>query len=153
VIQTEQCVLINAAIGVVWRYAEDMSNWAAIMPGYREYAIIDGNESRWTLKVGVGGLVRTVHVLVLVDRWDGPERVDFSYRLEGDPVQGGGSYTAVPKGPDETEVIVAVRVEGTGPMAPMWEAMGGPLLPKFAASFARQLKAGIEQAAATTAGP
>lgn len=46
-----------------------------------------------------------------------------------------------------------MRVEGTGPMAPMWEAMGGPLLPKFAAAFARQLKAGIEQAAATAVGP
>ena len=48
---------------------------------------------RWTLKVGVGGLVRTVKVQVHVDQWDGPERVLFSYKLEGDPVQGGGSYT------------------------------------------------------------
>ena len=70
----------------------------------------------------------------------------FTYKLEGDPVKGGGRYTAVRKGAHETEVALQVRVEGTGPMAPMWEAMGGPLLPKFARSFAAQLKTEIEKA-------
>ena len=32
-------------------------------------------------------------------------------------------------------------------MAPMWEAMGRPLLPQLAKAFAAQLKAAIEQAA------
>jgi hypothetical protein len=36
-------------------------------------------------------------------------------------------------------------VNGEGPMAPMWEAMGKPLLPKFALAFAEQFKAEIEQ--------
>ena len=35
---------------------------------------------------------------------------------------------------------------GSGPMAPMWEAMGGPVLPKFAMAFAEQLKSRIEEA-------
>jgi hypothetical protein len=30
-------------------------------------------------------------------------------------------------------------------MAPMWEAMGGAVLPRFARSFAEQLKARIEE--------
>jgi carbon monoxide dehydrogenase subunit G len=44
----------------------------------------------------------------------------------------------------QTDVALHVEVNGTGPMAPMWEAMGGPVLPKFAAGFARQLKERIE---------
>ena len=118
-----------------------------MMPGYRECTIIDANDSRWTLKVGVGGLVRTVKVRVHVEEWNEPERVSFSYKLEGDPVQGGGSYAASRMGVQQTEIALRVRVEGSGPMAPMWEAMSRPLLPQLAKSFAEKLKTEIETAA------
>jgi carbon monoxide dehydrogenase subunit G len=145
-IETEQTVTIDRPIGEVWDHVSDIHRWASLMPGLQDCDVADENDSRWTLKVGAGGLVRTVRVLVRVDRWAGPEEVDFSYRLEGDPVQGGGTYRASAKGAGETEVALAVRVEGSGPMAPMWEAMGRPLLPQFAKAFAGQLKAQIEAA-------
>ena len=72
--------------------------------------------------------------------------MSFSYQLDGDPVRGVGSYAASPKGDHETEVALSVRVEGSGPMAPMWEAMSRPLLPQLAKSFAAKLKAEIEAA-------
>jgi carbon monoxide dehydrogenase subunit G len=146
-IETEQTILIEAAIGRVWEFAHDIEKWASLMPGMRECEVLDSDNSRWTLKVGVGGLVRTVKVLVHVDEWDGPERVRFHYKLEGDPVQGGGTYAASSKGTAQTEVVLRVRVEGSGPMAPMWEAMGRPVLPQLAKSFAGQLKSEIEKAA------
>jgi carbon monoxide dehydrogenase subunit G len=152
-IETEQTVVVAADIGRVWDYAEDMQRWASIMPGYRECTIIDADDSRWTLKIGVGGLVRTVNVLVHVGQWAGPEMVDFTYKLEGDPVQGSGTYRALRLGAGQTEVTLKVRVEGTGPLAPMWEAMGGPLLPQFARSFAEQLKAEIEKATGDAPAP
>lgn len=142
-IETEQSVAIKAPIDQVWAYARDVERWAEIMPGYQECAIADEDNSRWVLKVGVGGLVRTVKVQVHVDRWAGPEAVDFSYKLEGDPVSGSGAYRAAANGAG-TDVTLHVRVEGGGPMAPMWEAMGGPMLPKFARLFAEQLRDRIE---------
>lgn len=143
-IQTEQTVTIDANIDRVWSYASDIQKWAAIMPGYRECEIIDADHSRWTLKVGVGGLVRTVKVAVHVTRWAGPEAVDFTFELEGDPVKGGGNYRATRKSATQTDLTLTVQVIGSGAMAPMWEAMGGPLLPKFAKGFAEQLKEAIE---------
>jgi carbon monoxide dehydrogenase subunit G len=143
-IETEQSVFIAAPIDQVWVYARDVARWASIMPGYQHCELIDADNSRWVLKVGVGGLVRTVKVAVHVDRWAGPEKVDFTFKLEGDPVSGSGAYRAEAKGANATDVTLHVRVNGGGPMAPMWEAMGGPLLPKFAAGFAEQLKAKIE---------
>jgi hypothetical protein len=74
--------------------------------------------------------------------------VNFSYSLEGDPVQGSGSYTALQKSAEETEVALRVSVAGSGPIAPMWEAMSRPLLPQLAKSFAEKLKVEIEGAAA-----
>jgi len=143
-IETEQTVTIRESIDNVWDFARDIRGWAELMPGMQECEVIDDDNSRWTLKVGVGGLVRTVRVKVQVDQWDGPQRVYFTYKLEGDPVQGGGSYYATSTGPRETHVQLNVRVEGSGPMAPMWEAMGGPVLPRFARGFAEELKARIE---------
>lgn len=150
-IETEQTVVIDAAIAEVWDYVADIQRWAALMPGMRECEVIDANDSKWTLKVGVGGLVRTVKVNVHVDQWDGPGRVLFSYKLDGDPVEGGGTYTAKPLGAGQTEVALQVRVVGGGPMAPMWEAMGKPLLPQLAKGFAGQLKAEIEKTGAPAA--
>ena len=143
-IETEQSVVIAAPIDQVWVYAKDVERWASIMPGYQQCEIIDDDNSRWVLKVGVGGLVRTVKVSVHVDRWAGPDAVDFSFKLEGDPVSGKGTYRASAEDAHATQITLGVQVNGGGPMAPMWEAMGGPMLPKFALAFAEQLKGKIE---------
>ncbi|MFT3965428.1 MAG: SRPBCC family protein [Sphingobium sp.] len=143
-IETEQGVTIAAPIDALWEYVRDIEAWANLMPGLQDCAVIDGDNSLWTLKVGAGGLVRTVKVRVHVEQWAGPDRAVFTYRLEGDPVEGGGSYAATATGPHETAVMLHVRVAGSGPMAPMWEALGKPLLPQFAKAFAGQLKERVE---------
>lgn len=145
-IETEQTVTVNCGIDATWDYARNFERWASIMPGYQTCEIEDEDNSRWILKVGVGAMVRTVKVRVHVSEWAGPERVDFTFKLEGDPVLGSGSYLAVKNGDGQTDMTLRVQVSGSGPMAPMWEAMGGPVLPKFAKSFAEQLKARIEEA-------
>jgi carbon monoxide dehydrogenase subunit G len=144
-IEATRSIDIEAPIGAVWDYIKDISRWAILFPGCRECVVIDANNSRWVLKVGAGGLVRTVHVLVCVDSWAGPGRVDFSFQLEGDPVTGSGSYLAEERGPALTVIALAVRVQGSGAMAPMWEAVSKPLLPILAKSFAAKLKAEIEK--------
>jgi carbon monoxide dehydrogenase subunit G len=147
-IEADTSIVVAADIDSVWNYVKDIHSWANLMPGMQECAVLDTDNSRWTLKVGVGGLVRTVKVLVHVDEWQEPTRVNFSYTLEGDPVEGGGAYSATPVSDTETEVTLHVRVAGSGPMAPMWEAMSRPLLPQLAKSFAKQLKAEIEKTTA-----
>lgn len=158
-IETEQSVTVAAGIDDVWDFVRDMQRWASIMPGYREFAVIDDDNSLWTLKVGVGGLVRTVKVKVHVEAWNGPGEVRFTFALQGDPVTGQGLYLATPAAPGQTGIVLQVQVVGGGPMAPMWEAMGRPLLPTLAKGFAEQLKLQIEavhapaQAAAETGSP
>ena len=148
-IETTQTVPVGAPLAAAWDYVRNIRSWADLMPGLQSCELLTDDDSRWVLKVGVGALVRTVKVEVHVDQWDGPERAFFSFKLKGDPVVGRGSYQAVATTASTTEMTLALQVEGTGPMAPMWEAMGGPLLPKFALAFARQLAEGIEQASST----
>lgn len=152
-IEAQHAVLIETPIATVWDYVRDIRRWANLFPGCRECVVLNDNDSRWIIKVGAGGLVRTVNVLVHVEQWDGPERVNFTYKLEGEPVEGSGSYIAVQKSARQTEIALKVRVVGSGPMAPMWEAVSRPLLPQLAKSFAGQLKTEIEQAAGVVAEP
>lgn len=144
-IETKQTVTVLCGIEDTWAYARKFDRWASIMPGYQSCETVDEDNSLWILKVGVGAMVRTVKVRVHVDEWAGPERVNFSFKLEGDPVVGRGTYIATPRGDGQTELALSVEVEGGGPMAPMWEAMGRPVLPKLAKGFAEQLKARIEE--------
>ena len=145
-IAADHTLPVRAAIDDVWSYVSDIQLWAALFPGCRECIVVDDDNSRWLIKVGVGGLVKTVAVLVHVDRWHGPGLVEFSFQLESEPVAGSGSYSAGALAPGETQVTLQVEVAGSGHMAPMWEAMCRPLLPQLAKSFANSLKAEIEQA-------
>jgi len=144
-IEAEKSIVIGASIDGVWDYVQDIRRWANLFPGCRDCIVVDEHQSRWVIKVGAGGLVRTVNVLVDVQQWDGPERVNFSYRLETEPVVGSGSYVASSIGARATQIALKVRVEGSGPMAPMWEAVSRPLLPQLAGSFAGKLKDEIEK--------
>jgi len=145
VIDASHTTAINAPIDTVWDYVKHIEKWATLFPGCRECELIDRDDSRWTLKVGAGGMVKTVTVLVHIDNWAGPEAVDFSFRLANEPVTGSGSFRATPLGANATEICMGVQVSGSGAMAPMWEAMSKPLLPQLAKTFASQLKAEIEQ--------
>jgi len=143
-IEAEHALVIDTAINNVWGYVQDIRKWANLFPGCRECEVINENDSRWTIKVGAGGLVKTVIVLVHIDQWAGPERVDFSYKLESEPVVGSGSYIAAKQGAGSTQVTLKLQVQGSGPMAPMWEAVGRPLLPQMAKMFSGKLKSEIE---------
>ena len=146
-IETEQRISIGCGIETVWEYVEDIRNWASLMPGSQSCAVLNRDDSRWTLKVGAGGLVKTVIVAVHVEQWNAPAGVIFSYALQGEPVVGRGSYSAARTSAHETEVTLKLRVEGSGPMSRLWEAMSTPLLPQLAKSFAERLKLEIEDAA------
>lgn len=147
-IETEYAVTIDVSIERVWDYVQDIRQWALLFPGCKECEVIDEHHSRWLIKVGAGGLVKTVNVLVNVEQWNGPGQVIFSYKLESEPVQGSGSYQAVAQGDAATEIKLQVRVEGSGSMAKMWEAMSKPLLPQMAKTFSTRLKEEIEAACA-----
>jgi carbon monoxide dehydrogenase subunit G len=144
-IEHELSIGIEAPTDQVWAYVSKMANWAANMPGYREFEMIDEANSRWTLKVGVAGLVRTVNVLVRIDLWDGPGHVAFTYRLDNDPVDGAGTYRAQVRPDGGTDIVLAFTINGQGPMAPAWEALAKPILPKLARGFAEKLKCSIEE--------
>lgn len=148
-IEASHTTAINASTDTVWDYVKHIEKWAALFPGCRECEIIDSDDSRWTLKVGAGGMVKTVTVLVHIDNWAGPDAVDFSFRLASEPVTGSGSFRSRQLGANATEICMGVQVSGSGAMAPMWEAMSKPLLPQLAKTFASQLKAEIEQIPAT----
>lgn len=144
-IETTQTVVARAPINGVWDYVREIDNWANLMPGLQDCEIADEDNSRWTLKVGAGALVRTVRVAVHVEKWDGPGYAAFKFKLEGDPVAGQGTYLAKATSSGATEISLGIQVRGSGPMAPMWETMGKPLLPSFASAFAEQLRDKIEE--------
>jgi carbon monoxide dehydrogenase subunit G len=138
-------ISINASKAAVWSYVSDMANWASNFPGYRSFEVFSQTDSGWTLKVGVGALVRTVKVKVHVELWREPDRVEFIFRLDAEAVDGSGSYVATASQDGGTNIILTIRINGQGAMAPAWEAMARPVLPKLVKGFGESLKAEMEQ--------
>jgi carbon monoxide dehydrogenase subunit G len=143
-------ISIAASKAAVWSYVSDMANWASNFPGYRSFEVISQTDSGWTLKVGVGALVRTVKVKVHVELWSEPDRVEFTFRLDAEPVDGSGSYVATLRQDGGTNIVLTVRINGQGAMAPAWEAMARTVLPKLVKGFGESLKMEIEQRTAVT---
>ena len=146
-IASEYRFVIATSIDKVWGYVEDIKGWAEIFPGYQDCVLMDDDHSQWTIKVSAAGVTRTDKVQVHVEEWAGPEQVRFRFNVDDLPVDGNGSYIATAKSPNETEVVLKVCIIGSGPMAPMWEAVGTPMLPEFVKGFANKLKNEIEYTA------
>lgn len=143
-IEQRVSIVIETPCAQVWKYVSDMANWASSMPGYRSFEVLSERESLWTLKIGFGALVRTVKVRVHIELWREPHHVAFTYKLDGDPVDGDGCYSASVGENGNTSVELAIRINGQGRMAPAWEAMSRPVLPKMIKGFADRLKTKIE---------
>lgn len=143
-IEHEQGIAVRSSIQDVWDYVSDMRRWASSVPGCKNCEVIDEDRSIWTIKAGAGALIKTVKVNVLVEKWDAPTAVSFSFDIQNEPVRGDGSYSAVYTA-EGTELLLRLRIVGSGPMAPVWETLGKPIVPALAKSFVESLREQIEK--------
>jgi len=141
-------VEVEASLQRIWTFVSKLENWASSMPGYRTFDAISERESLWNLNIGFGSLVRAVLVRAQVELWREPSEVEFTYRLEKDPVHGDGSFSAQELPNGNCSMILIIRIIGEGPMSGMWEAMGRPILPKMVKNLANSLKQQIENSEA-----
>lgn len=147
-LSTEQSVPIRVPLGDVWTYVSAPSNWAEQFPGYESFEEkVPDSEYIWTVKIGLGGLVRTVKVRVHVTAWDEPHHVSFGLKGITEPITGQGAFDARPAGVALTDVTLTLSIAGSGNMANMMEAMARPVVPKLGQLFCNRLKDEIESRA------
>lgn len=144
-LETREQFEVRAPIERVWAYASDMRNWAANMPGFDSFESLSEADSRWTLKPRLGPFRRTVVMRVHVTEQQPPSRIGFTMESENDPVTGRGAFEAQALGPGSTGVTLSLRIDSSGPMAPMMESMARPVLPRMAKSFAESMARDIER--------
>jgi carbon monoxide dehydrogenase subunit G len=147
-IETDHGFVIEAPIGAVWDYANDIGNWASSMPGYESFEEIDAVHSNWVLKVPLGALTKRVALKVTIIERRAPEHISFELRGRSDPVEGRGTFTAEAQGPRQTSVDVTLAIWGSGQMAAVMEAMSRPVVPALTRSVSESFKSAIEQTGA-----
>jgi carbon monoxide dehydrogenase subunit G len=144
-------VHIKAPLLEVWKYVSMPSNWAEQFPGFESFVEdVPESEYTWTVKVGLGGLVRTVKAHVTVTEWGEPNHVAFKLKGITEPITGEGTFDAQSTTDTLTEVTLRLSVAGSGNMANMMEAMARPVLPKLAQLFCARLRDEIERRAGVT---
>src|SRR3990172_12174527 len=75
----------------VWRFVQDINNWAPLVKGYQGHESINERESVWTIKGDVGPFSRMAQVHVRITEWVDGERVAFTMEGTNEPVTGGGA--------------------------------------------------------------
>jgi carbon monoxide dehydrogenase subunit G len=144
-LSTAEKTQIAVPLSDVWKYVSVPANWAAQFPGYVSFEEINPNEYTWTIKVGLGGLVRTVKIRVHVTEWNEPTHVAFTLEGITEPISGTGSFNASEVAAGSTEIALELSISGSGSMANMMEAMARPVLPKLGQTFCTRLKNAIEE--------
>jgi carbon monoxide dehydrogenase subunit G len=93
VAEAEYSTTTPLPVDAIWRFVEDIDNWARFVTGYQRHERQSDVDSTWTLKGDLGVMARTLTFQVHVTEWNGPQRVAFELRGVNEPMQGGGSFT------------------------------------------------------------
>jgi carbon monoxide dehydrogenase subunit G len=87
--EVEHTIEVDAGIDEVWRYVENLENWAPFVIGFQQLQIVDDRRSVWTVRGDLGILSREVELQADITVWEPRDRVEFTItglteRLEGD---------------------------------------------------------------------
>jgi carbon monoxide dehydrogenase subunit G len=93
VAEAEYSTTTRIPADAVWRFVEDMDNWARFVTGYQRHEKQSETDSTWTLKGDLGVLARTLTFRVHVTEWNGPSRVAFELSGVNEPMAGEGAFT------------------------------------------------------------
>ena len=140
----EHTAIVNAPIELVWRYLEEMGNWAPFLKGYQKHEEINDKESIWTLKGDVGVLCRVVEIKITITEWVEMEKI--SFELEGitEKVTGGGTFVPTAKSSDSTELFFEFTISAGGLIGPVANVLMKPMLKPVAMDMGDGIKKDIE---------
>ena len=142
----------GVSIDRLWDFVSDFANWAECMPGYQRFERIDDDASYWYLKADVGMFQRLVRFHVQVTERREPREVRFTLEAPDENIKGTGQYLATAVGPDRTRVQLHLAMRMDGMLAPVFNALFDPLLPRMLAELAEGLKSRVERGTAVDAG-
>lgn len=142
----------GVSIDRLWDFVSDFANWAECMPGYQRFERIDDDASYWYLKADVGMFQRLVRFHVQVTERREPREVRFTLEAPDENIKGTGQYLAEAVGATRTRVTLHLAMGMDGMLAPVFNALFEPLLPRMLADLANGLKDRAEIAAASAGG-
>ena len=91
--EAEYSTTTRLPVDAIWRFVEEMDNWAGFVTGYQRHEKQSDVDSTWTLKGDLGVMARTLTFQVHITEWSGPQRVAFELTGVNEPMKGGGSFT------------------------------------------------------------
>lgn len=127
-----KCIEVTQDIDSLWVFVSDLRNWAPCMPGYQSMELVNEKESLWRLKGDVGIFKRVVPFIVRIHEMAAPSRIHFTLSGKGEPVEGGGTYTAEALEPGRTRITLALSMEGRGMAKPVIDSLLGMTLQRDA---------------------
>ena len=141
----EHTALVEAPMEVVWKYLEDMSNWAPYLEGYQKHEEINDKESIWTLKGDMGVLARVVEIKITITEWVDFEKIAFEIEGITERINGGGTFIPTSKSSETTELFFEFTIKAGGLIGPVANVLMKPMLKPVASNMGNSIKEDIEK--------
>jgi hypothetical protein len=97
--EVEQSVEVAVGIDEVWRYVENLENWAPYVIGFQQLQVVDDRRSIWTVRGDLGILSREVELQADITLWQPRDRVEFTVTGLTERLEGDGHFVLRPSGP------------------------------------------------------
>jgi len=126
-----------------WAFVRRYEGWADLLPGYQRHRVCSPRVSRWTVRGDVGMFSRVVDAEVeIVEETPG---VRFAIRGVSESFGGEGTFAVAPIDSRRSRLVLTLRLQAGGPMAPLIDALLKTRLPGMLEAFTPALARRIEQ--------
>jgi len=131
----------------VWRFAEDIKNFAGCLPGFKSCDVQNDKTSLWVLSAKMGPFDKTLQLKCDITEFIPGQQFKFDLTGVNEPVRGKGEFYTKPVDDNTVQIDFALNLSGKGPMAGMMDALARPLIAQMAQAFAKSLTEKLEAAA------
>lgn len=131
----------------VWRFAEDIKNFAGCLPGFKSCDVQSETSSLWMLSVKMGPFDKNLQLKCDVTEFTPGQQFKFDLTGVNEPVKGKGEFYTKRVDDNTVQIDFGLNLSGRGPMAGMMDALAKPLINQMATAFAKSLTEQLEAAA------
>ncbi|EGQ26859.1 carbon monoxide dehydrogenase subunit G superfamily protein [Sporosarcina newyorkensis 2681] len=123
-------IKISAPVDRVWRFLDDMNQWAPLIPGYIEHEVANEKQFTWKFRADLGVIQKNIEMQVdIVER---SENSKVAFKLQGlnENLEGNGYFQLKEVDRESTDLTGYLDMSGKGMMGSVMNSMMKSYVPQ-----------------------
>ncbi|GKV66136.1 MULTISPECIES: CoxG family protein [Sporosarcina] len=107
----------------VWKFLQDINNWAPLITGYIEHEVISEEQFTWKFRADLGMLQKNIVLQVDITERTEPSKITFNLEGLNESLDGNGFFEMHEAADQTTDLTGYLDIKGKGMMGSMINTM------------------------------